>query len=459
MERDLETWLRQWLEGKGKPLILRGARQVGKTWAVRRLAEACGRDLIELNLERTPQLQSLFAQNNPQQTLGLLEIHLGRPVLPKTSLLFLDEIQAVPSLLAKLRWFAEDLPQLPVVAAGSLLEFALADHAYSMPVGRISFRHVQPMTFPEYLSAHGQGRLLSHLSDHSPNDTLPEVVHQSASVWFHRFCMVGGMPAVVNLDVSTGIARQCRDAQRDLIAAYRADFPKYKGRIEQSALDQVLARVAASLGKKFNYTDPSLANPTSKRSLELLQAARLCTVIKHSAANGLPLAAEEKDRSRKVILLDVGMFHALIGTPAERIFPEPHILSPEARAAMSEQMLGQQLLAAGEQTGDGPTLHYWHREGGRPGEIDYVLQIEGIVVPVELKAGASGAMKSLHQFMFDKQLQIAVRVDSNPPTVQTIDLKTSQGNAVNYQLLSVPHYLAWNIGPMVAKARSFARVG
>jgi uncharacterized protein len=452
VERELENWLQQWLGGKGKPLILRGARQVGKTWAVRRLAEHSGRDLIELNLERTPQLASLFAENNPQQTLDLLEIHLGRDVVPNKAILFLDEIQAAPLLLAKLRWFAEDLPQLPVVAAGSLLEFALADHTYSMPVGRTSFRHVLPMTFPEYLSAHGQERLLSHLSKHNPSEVLPAVIHESSSTWFHRFCMVGGMPAVVNLDVTTGIARQCRDAQRDLIAAYRADFPKYKGRIDQAALDQVLARVAASVGKKFNYTDTSLASTTSKRALELLQAARLCTVIKHSAANGLPLAAEEKDRSRKVILLDIGLWHALIGTPAARIFPESNMLSPEARTAISEQILGQQLLAAGEQTGDGPTLHYWHREGGRPGEIDYVMSIEGTVVPIELKSGATGAMKSLHQFMFDKQLRIAVRVDSNPPSVQTIDLKTSQGNAVKYQLLSVPHYLAWNIGNIVARS-------
>ncbi|MDX2021257.1 MAG: AAA family ATPase [Deltaproteobacteria bacterium] len=454
MEREVEGWLRQWLDEKGKPLVLRGARQVGKTWAVRRLAEQTGRDLIELNFERTPQHQSLFHQNDAHRTLDLLEIHLGREVVPEKSLLFLDEIQAAPSLLGKLRWFAEDLPHLPVVAAGSLLEFALRDHSYSMPVGRISFRHVRPMTFPEYLSAHDQRRLLSLLSLHNVRDAMPTVVHEAASKWFHRFSMVGGMPAVVNLDVSHGLARQCRDAQRDLMAGYRADFPKYKGRIEQAALERVLARVAASVGKKFTYAEQELAGTTSKRALELLQAAGLCNVVKHSAANGLPLAAEEKDRSRKVLLLDVGLWHAIIGTPAARIFPDPENLSPEARSSISEQMLGQQLLAAGEQTGDGPTLHYWHREGGRPGEIDYVLSIQGKVVPIELKSGATGAMKSLHQFMFDKQLKIAVRVDNNPPSTQTIDLKTAQGNPVKYQLLSVPHYLAWNIGSLVAKELS-----
>ena len=182
MQRALSDWLDRWLADPGrKPLVLRGARQVGKTWLVRDLARRSGRELVELDFERDPGHKRAFLSNDPRDALGQVSLLVNRDVHEHRSLLFLDEIQAAVEILAKLRWFYEEMPALPVVAAGSLLELALGDHAFSMPVGRISFQHVEPLGFPEYLDAHGQERLHTALAGWRPGGTLPEVVHRQAT--------------------------------------------------------------------------------------------------------------------------------------------------------------------------------------------------------------------------------------------------------------------------------------
>jgi hypothetical protein len=181
----------------------------------------------------------------------------------------------------------------------------------------------------------------------------------------------------------------------------------------------------------------------AKRALELLAAARLCHLVRYSAATGIPLGGDATDKFRKAILLDIGLFHALADTPAGDRFAPWHDLAPGVRGQLAEQLVGEALLLSGAPTGDGPRLFYWQREGGRPGEIDFLIQAGGRIVPIELKSGASGAMKSLHQFMFDKKLRLAVRIDENPPSLATIDVTTTQGDPVRYRLLGLPIYLAW----------------
>ena len=377
--------------------------------------------------------------------LGELSLMLSRELSVERSLLFLDEIQAAGSVISRLRWFSEELPRLAVIAAGSLLEFALSDHDFSMPVGRVSFLHVPPMGFHEYLRAHGETRLLKTIEAWSPGRALSAVAHDRALTWFHRYAMVGGMPAVVAADVDGAGPRACRELQRDLVATFRADFAKYAGRMDRMVLDHVLYAVALSLGRKFVYAHvgEGVKQHQVKRALELLAAARLCHIVQYSTATGLPLGGEVKDTFRKVLLLDVGVFHALADTPAADRFPSWDALAPGVRGQLVEQLAGQSLLLGGDQTGDGPRLFYWQREGGRPGEIDFLIQAGGRIVPVELKAGAAGAMKSLHQFMFDKKLGFAIRIDENPPSLMKIDVTTTQGDQVRYQLLGLPIYLAW----------------
>jgi predicted AAA+ superfamily ATPase len=252
------------------------------------------------------------------------------------------------------------------------------------------------------------------------------------------------MPAVVAADVDGASARSCRELQRDLVATYRADFAKYSGRMDQGVLDAVLYAIARSLGRKLVYArvGDGVKQHQAKRAIDLLSGARLIHLVRYSAANGLPLGGEIKDTFRKAILVDVGLFHALAGTPAGERFPSWNDLAPEVRGQLTDQLAGQALRLAGDPTGDGPELYYWQREGGRLGEIDYLLQAGTRIVPVELKAGTAGSMKSLHQFMFDKRLRMALRLDENPPSRMRIALKTTQGDAVSYELLGLPIYLA-----------------
>jgi predicted AAA+ superfamily ATPase len=260
------------------------------------------------------------------------------------------------------------------------------------------------------------------------------------------------MPAVVAADIAGESPRACRELQRDLVAAFRADFAKYAGRMDRNVLDQVLDAIARSLGRKFVYAQAAdgVKQHQAKRALELLAAAQLCHLVRYSAATGIPLGGDANDKFRKVILLDIGLFHALADTPAGERFPAWHDLAPQVRGQLAEQLVGQALLLGGAATGDGPRLFYWQREGGRPGEIDFVIQAGGRIVPVELKSGVSGAMKSLHQFMFDKKLKLALRIDENPPSLATIDVTTTQGDPVRYRLLGVPTYLAWRASEVAA---------
>lgn len=195
--------------------MLRGPRQVGKTWLVRELAARSGRRLVEINFERDPSLKRIFTANDPRRILEDLSLAMSVDINPETSLLFLDEIQGAGEVLAGLRWFYEELPQLPVIAAGSLLDFALADHTFSMPVGRIAFQHIEPMGFPEYLLAHGQERLLDPVAAWRPGGQLSAAAHQQALRWFYRFAMVGGMPGVVAADVAGREPRHVRELQKE----------------------------------------------------------------------------------------------------------------------------------------------------------------------------------------------------------------------------------------------------
>lgn len=235
------------------------------------------------------------------------------------------------------------------------------------------------------------------------------------------------------------------------MATYRDDFAKYAGRMDPHLLDLVLVSVAAQLGGKFVYAraGEGVKHQQTKHSLQLLAKSRLITLAPHSTADGVPLAGAVDARKRKALFLDVGLAHAILRTPAARVFPRSADLAPSIRGKLAEQLAGQQLRVLSPGSGAEPILHYWQRGGGRPGEIDFVVEINQTVVPVELKAGASGSMKSLHQFMHDKRLGAALRMDTNPPSSMNVDVRTTQGQRASYRLLSLPGYLLWRAGALV----------
>lgn len=458
MNRELLDHLREWLvSGRRKPVILRGARQVGKTWIVRKLAAESGREFIEVNFERNPELAQVFRpkEKDPRRWLADLGLLLGKEAKPARVFLFLDEIQAFPEGLSCLRWFAEELPETVVVAAGSLLEFALRDYRHSVPVGRVGYMHVPPMRFPEFLRAHGQNALRERLAEWRIGEKISEIIHGRALEWHDRYLMVGGMPEAVAADAGGAEAAECRVIQQDLIQTYRDDFAKYTGRMDPRILDEVLRAAAASLGKKFIYSHvgAGVRHQQAKQALELLAMAQLCDLIPHADANGIPLGAAVNDRLRKVALLDAGLAHGLWKTPAAAVFPRWENLAPQIRGGLIEQGAAQELReVAGFPSGRGSLFH-WRREAGAKGEIDLLLELDGEILPVEIKSGASGSMKSLHQFVHDKKISLALRTDRNPPTLQEVRVKTTKGDPVRYNLLNLPPYLLWRTRETTAEVR------
>ncbi len=422
-------------------MVLRGARQVGKTWLVRDLAKRQNLDLIELNFERLPNLVDLFQSNNPAEILRNIESELAIKINREKSLLFLDEIQAAPELFIKLRWFKEELPELPVIAAGSLVELALSNQRYSMPVGRITYFFLEQMSFFEYLKATGNEALFEKLDTFELDSVMPASLHEKCLNLYYEYCLVGGMPEVLNEWKNEKDLKLCLKIQQDLLATYRDDFHKYGGKIDANLLTKLMLSVSEQIGNKFIYSrvDPSLKTSQAKTALTLLSQARVCTMIKHTSGNGLPLGAESNEKFFKMILLDIGLVSAQLGLSSLKRSEASKVVFSN-KGGLAEQFVGQQLRTLGTPLLY-PRLYYWQRTGGRLGEVDYIIQHGNRIVPIEVKAGSTGGMKSLHQFMVDKKLDLAIRCYINEPVFEEISLKTTQGNPVSYRLLSIPHYL------------------
>ncbi len=268
MKRKILAYLSDWLENTSrKPLIICGARQVGKTWLVRHLADTENKKLIELNFEKKPELKTLFQSNDPDKIIQSIGFYLGYKIEPKESILFLDEIQVVPELLAKLRWFAEDMPELPVLVAGSLLDFILQEHVFSMPVGRVSYLHVEPFSFEEFLLALNEEMLVNFLENHSIEDIIPEIIHEKLMQYLRDYIFVGGLPAAVKSWAETHNISSVHEVQHALIITYRDDFAKYRKRLSPERLEDVLNAIPKMLGQKWKYRWITLRRRKKSRSL------------------------------------------------------------------------------------------------------------------------------------------------------------------------------------------------
>jgi uncharacterized protein len=450
MLRFASSELDAWRKGRNrKPLVLRGARQVGKTWLVRDFAERNKLQLIELNFERFPNLADLFSENSPQEILKNIEAALAIKIIPLSACLFLDEIQATPEILSKLRWFKEDMPELPVIAAGSLLEFALKKIRYSMPVGRITYFYLEPMSFFEFTRVSGNEALYQKLVSATIERAMPKPLHDACMEIYRQYCLVGGMPEAVQTWLDTRDIQACIKVQHDLLATFRDDFNKYGGEIDARLLNRILLSVAEQLGNKFVYSmvDSTVRTTVIKKSLMLLSLARVCSLVAYTSGNGLPLGAQSNEKFFKATMVDIGLVSTMLGLSSVRQ-SRSDIMAFTNKGGLAEQFVGQQLRTAQSPLMD-PQLFYWQRTGGRQGEIDYVVQHGGNIIPVEVKAGASGAMKSLHQFMADKNLGFAVRFNANSPMVEEMDVKTTLRQPVKYRLLSLPLYLAGRLNAFI----------
>ena len=447
----LVDWAKQ---DQRKPMVLRGARQTGKTWLVKHFAERFQGELAYVNLEREPDLGSCFAPSDPKTIIGLLEARLRRTITPGKTLLFLDEIQARPEILAKLRWFAEELPVLHVIAAGSLLDFALADHSYSMPVGRITYGHLEPMTFAEFLIAAGEERLLTVIRSCTLDAGVPAALHPRLLELVRSYALVGGMPAVVADWILHHSFTRTAEIHRDLLQTIRDDFAKYKRGVHAARVAMVFAALPRLVGRKFQprQVDPDEKTLPLKDAFRMLSLARVVTPVQRTAANAIPLGAEVDERYQKVCLLDTGLYATQVGIDAAAVASQPD-LTLVNEGQLAEQLVGQELRAC-RPFNQEPALFTWVRASkSSNAEVDYVIQVGTRIVPVEVKAGATGTLRSLQMMVVEKNLDLAVRVSSQP--LQRNEVKTSLpiGTQRTFSLLSVPFYLVSEIPRFVSTMR------
>jgi hypothetical protein len=447
MERLALKFLEKWIKTPNrKPLIIRGARQVGKTWLVRYFTQLAQKKLIEINFENYPSFESLFDSNDPKEILLKIGSFLGSNVDVRNSLLFLDEIQVFPQLISKLRWFAESLPELPVIAAGSLLEFVLSEHSFSMPVGRIGYMHLEPLSFEEFLLAKDHKPLYEHLQQYTLETKQPVAIHELLNKLFKEYILVGGLPASVKTWVSQRSFVDVEQVKSDILSTYRDDLAKYRGRIAFEKIDEVMMSVPKMLGQKFVYShvNKSMQAPSVKEALSLLEKARISHRIQMSSANGVPIGAEIKEKYFKEIFLDTGLCSTALGLKVDQLDKVDDI-NMINRGGISEQVVGQ-LLRTIDPFYMEPKLYCWHRdEKGSSAEIDYIIQHNSTLVPIEVKAGSTGSLKSLHLFMGLKKLKLALRVNSNFPSITNVEIKNSMGKTVKYTMLSLPFYLVGQI--------------
>ncbi|MBN1962913.1 MAG: ATP-binding protein [Deltaproteobacteria bacterium] len=451
----LDSWLS---DPARKPLIVRGARQVGKSFLIKDWGIKHFTHVVEANLERDPVLSSCFTDNDPRLTLQRLEAILRRPIKTDGStLLFLDEIQAAPSLLAKLRWFAEEIASLPIIAAGSLLDFTLADHQFSMPVGRVTYHHLEPMGFEEFCIALDEQQIVRWLRENVTKDTIlsgsamPIGLHAKALKLFREWLLVGGMPAAVETYRQERSIVHCESIHRDLLATIRDDFAKYANRVHHHRLTATLDSIPHQLGCKFTYrrVDPFERIEAIRKSVDLLCLARICHRVVASIAQGLPLSAGANMRAFKLIYLDVGLATTALGLTLIGIENISDLTLINA-GAIAEQAAGQ-LLRLLFPSNQEPSLYFWQRQyRGSEAEVDYIISHNAAVMPIEIKAGSTGTLKSLHQFMSDHDLPMAIRLNSTPPSITHVNTSTPTGKHARYQLLSLPCYLTEQLNRILA---------
>ena len=418
MKRFVEQRLAEWLNsGHRKPLVVRGARQVGKSTLIRQFAASQGLVLHEINLERHLDLESLFKTHNVKEILQELEYLCGQgSINTPGSLLFLDEIQAVPIALATLRYFHEDFPELPVVAAGSLLEFALANHSFSMPVGRIEYLFMGPVSFEEFLEARDEDRLLSLIRQYQLGDSFPRSAHAKLLELQREYLLVGGMPESVQRYLESSDLAESFQVQASVVETYRDDFSKYAGEADLKRIHKVFDSVPLTAGDKFKYAnvDPQIPSRDIRKAVDLLAKAGIVTLVFHTDASGIPLRATQNERVFKSYFLDCGLMNRICGISRITLdeMTERKFIN-EGRLA--EQFIAQHLLYQGR-LDERPSLNYWLREG-RTGnaEVDFVIQQGSQILPVEVKAGKSGTLRSLQQFIYQKSVSLGIRFDLNRP--------------------------------------------
>ncbi len=252
MKRDIEQILRQWkIEKKRYPLLLRGARQVGKSYSIRKFGKQYFENLLEINFEQNPKYKICFNTLEPEKIIESLSILSNSSIIPGKTLLFLDEIQECPNAITSLRYFYEQFSDLHVIGAGSLLEFSISQEDFKMPVGRIQYIFLKPLSFLEFLEAIGETKIKKKIDNFNQNNLPPKAIHEHIQSFIKLYSIIGGMPAVIQEYISSKDIKRCLNVQTIIIQTYRDDFGKYSNIVKHKYLQKTFYGVPKNVGKKL----------------------------------------------------------------------------------------------------------------------------------------------------------------------------------------------------------------
>lgn len=414
--RQIDKYLSEWAKSyRHKPLMLRGARQVGKSTAVHHLGE-CFANMVEINFEKSPVYSQLFEQDlDVKRIVPQIAAMAGQPIVPGKTLLFLDEIQECEKAIMSLRFFKEDMPDLHVIAAGSLLEFAL-DEIPTFGVGRIHSMFIYPMSFDEFLVASGNSFLMNARNQASSFNPLPVPLYEKLVSLLRTYILIGGMPESVATWVERHDYIACQEVQDDIVVAYEADFAKYRKKIEPELLLLTLRSASLQVTKKFVYAQVrGYHSENVKKALRMLSKAGILLPVTSTSANGIPLGAEEDASKQKFLIVDTGLMLRLMNMSTGSVSEITRgILTDNVTDLVNKGPMAEMLAGLELQRYRTPnlrhSLYYWQREAkNSQAEIDYLSCNESTVLPIEVKAGTQGGMKSLWIFMREKHLSKAIR--------------------------------------------------
>lgn len=422
MKRDIFAHLTTWRSHPyRKPLILRGARQVGKSWVIDEFGKQFSR-YVAINFEKTPEAGEIFSGDlSAANILEKISLFSHQKIMSGETLLFLDEIQECPNAIRALRYFKEELPELHVIAAGSLIDFALKQ--IGIPVGRVQFMYLFPLSFSEFLTVNDRDDLRQYIF----TEKIDPVIHRQILDYLKNYFWLGGMPAVVQAWLTQRDPQLCHEIQDEIIQAYQQDFHKYATEKQITYLNKVFTAIPQQLGKKFKYVhiDAQVHSLPFKEALSLLNKAGIAYYCYHTSAHHQPLGADVNEKKFKVFFFDLGLAQRLLGLDTRQWLITP--MKVENIGEITEQFVAQEFLAYHD-VKKKLQLYYWHREErGSNAEVDFIVQKNGKIIPIEVKSSKDGRMRSLHLYLESHPdapygLKIAEHLFSRHANIQEIPL-------------------------------------
>lgn len=445
MKRDVEKELLSWKGQKDRlPLLLRGARQVGKSYIVEEFGKKAFENVVVVNFEFRPELKKCFATLDPGEIVNKLQLLMGVTIEAEKTLLFLDEIQECPNAITALRYFKERYNRLAVIGAGSLIEFALNSPDLAVPVGRIQCLFLEPLSFGEFLTASGNDPLRNYLQEIRLDSAFDDAVHHKLMELLRTYFIVGGMPAVVKEYLESGNFLNCQRLQYSLFHTYRSAFGKYAKSSEHKYLQKVFEEIPRLVGSRVKYSniDPDSKSRDIKRALGLLKLAGIISPVYATAASGLPLGAQINEMKFKLNFLDVGLMQNACGLQTELTLTDD--LVQINAGTVAEQFIGQELRAYHDSYLE-HNLFFWARDKkSSSAEVDYVVALDSLILPVEVKAGKTGTLKSLKLFMEEKKSLFGIRFSQERPSLHD-------------KVLTLPLYMAEQMKRLAQEANG--RIG